>query len=163
MHSTDDISAVTDRTKVWYEEGLIPDYFISPAIRVQEIEGKGLGIIAIADIEPNEIIECCPMKLLTPDKHLDRNWARLHRLMMETVLSDYIFEWSSKHGAVALGYGGLYNHSAHPNATNIRLIKQKKMVIVAQQPIQPGTEVTISYRMIWFKPIDDDPPRVGGK
>lgn len=141
-----------------YREGDIPDYFISPSIRVSEIAGKGLGVRAATNLSVGEIIECCPMKVLAPERGLDKPWARLHRVMLETVFGDYIFEWTTRHGAIAFGYGGLYNHSSRSNATVFRLVKQKRMVFVAKQDIREGEEITISYRHVWFVPSEPADP-----
>ena len=120
------------------------------------IKDKGLGVITRIDVIKDQILECCPVLLLTPDKHLSKEWARLHKTMLETIFTDYIFDWTPKYGAVALGYGGLYNHSSKPTADVIRITKDRKMVIIANQNIKKGVEVTIAYRSIWFHPVEND-------
>ncbi|MBN1827480.1 MAG: SET domain-containing protein-lysine N-methyltransferase [Candidatus Eisenbacteria bacterium] len=163
MHVDNESSGRGDRPV--FREGMIPDYYISPAARPRQIAGKGLGVTAVASIEESEIIECAPVKLLTPNKGLDREWRRLHRVLLETVLGDYVFEWTTHRGAVALGYGGLYNHSSHSNATVIRLIRPRKIVFVAKRAIKPGEEITISYRHVWFQPVEQEEgrPDCGGE
>ena len=143
-------------TRHFYKEGKIPDFYIFPGLKLTEIKGKGLGIVTTTDLIKNQIIECCPVLLLSPDKHLSKDWARLHKTMLETIFTDYIFDWKPKYGAVALGYGGLYNHSSKPNADVIRITKHRRMVIIANQDIEEGTEVTFTYRSVWFQPIEND-------
>jgi len=141
----------------FYRDGELPGYYIFPGLQVVEIEGKGLGVTTAVGLLPGQLIECCPVLLLAPEKKLGKDWARLHRVMLETVFSDYIFGWTPKYGAVALGYGGLYNHSSHPNAETHRITKSRRMVFTAKEAIPAGTEITIAYRTVWFRPVEEVP------
>lgn len=132
----------------------LPDFQICPAVAVRPLPVKGLGVVAIGPIAAGEIVECCPVLVLGPDRSLPDRWSRLHRVMLETVFDDYVFEWNSRHGAVALGWGGLYNHSTHPNARTERHVREKRMTIVAERDIRPGEEITIAYRRVWFAPVE---------
>ena len=145
----DDLNAGKEG-RLFYQNGLIPDYYICPAIRVERIKGKGLGVVATDNIVKSEIIESCPLIVLSPDKRLDKSWKRLHRVMLETMLSQHHFWWTAQYGALALGYGSLYNHSSEPNADIVKYIKRRKMVFVANQTIHEGDEITICYRCVWF-------------
>jgi hypothetical protein len=140
--------------RLFYQNELIPDYHICPAIRVEGIKRKGLGIVATDNILKSEIIECCPMILLSPDKKLDKCWQRLHRVMLETIFGHHHFWWTARYGALALGYGSLYNHSSEPNADIVRYIKQRKMVFIANRNVHRGEEITICYRCVWFDVVD---------
>lgn len=146
--------SIENSRKLFYHSGAVPEFYLSPSVAVVEIEGKGLGVVASARIEESEIIECCPVIVLRPCKQLDTNWRRLHRVMLETVFSDHHFWWDSRNGAMPLGYGCLYNHSARPNAKVLRFIRERKMAFVANQCIEQGEEITHSYRRVWFEPVD---------
>lgn len=140
--------------RLFHRQGVVPDYYISPSIRVRSIQGKGLGVVAIESIQVSEVIECCPVKILTSDNSLDERWRRLHRTMFETLFSDHYFWWTPRYGALALGYGSLYNHSPEPNAEIFKLKRHRKMVFAANQNIAPGSEITICYRCVWFDIVD---------
>lgn len=139
---------------VLFQPDRVPEYYISPAVTVRPVSGKGLGVIAVGKLSPGEVIECCPVLVLGPDRRLPAGWSRLHRVILQTVFDDYVFEWTSRHGAIALGWGGLYNHSAHPNARTERYVRERRMCIVAMREIVPGEEVTIGYRHVWFSPVE---------
>ena len=139
-----------DGGRLLYQNGLIPDYYISPAIRVESIKGKGLGVVATGTIVKSEIIECCPVIVLSPDSKLDKGWKRLHQVMLETMFTHHHFWWTARYGALALGYGSLYNHSSEPKADIVKYIKQRKMVFIANRDLHEGEEITICYRCVWF-------------
>ena len=141
-------------SRLFYQKGVIPDYYICPAIRVERIKGKGLGVVATGNILKSEIIECCSVIVLSPDKKLDNNWRRLHQVMLETMFSNHHFWWTARYGALALGYGSLYNHSSEPNGDIVRYIKQRKMVFIANQNVRAGEEITVCYRCVWFDVVD---------
>ena len=44
-------------SRLFYQKGVIPDYYICPAIRVERIKGKGLGVVATGNILKSEIID----------------------------------------------------------------------------------------------------------
>ena len=145
---------ISDSRRLFYHNGAVPEFHLSPSVAVSKIKGKGLGMVATARIEESEIIECCPVLVLRPCKQLNTNWRRLHRVMLETVFSDHHFWWDSKYGAMPLGYGCLYNHSADPNAEVFRFIRERKMAFVANQCIEEGEEISHKYRHVWFEPLD---------
>jgi hypothetical protein len=147
---------------IYWEEGMVPEFYLFPGLRVIPVEGKGLGVMTTLDLHKGQIIECCPMMLLTPAKCLDPEWAKLHQTMLETIFSDYRFCWTARNNAVALGYGGLYNHSEHPNVDMMRLTKSRRMVVVANQDIDRGTELTFTYKTVWFEPVDPVAPALDG-
>ncbi len=139
-----------DEGRLFYQNGLIPHYYMCPSIGVQSIEGKGLGVVATGKILKSEIIECCPVIVLSPDRELDKGWRRLHQVMLETMFSHHYFWWTARYGALALGYGSIYNHSPDPNADIVKNIRQRKMVFIANQNINEGDEITTCYRCVWF-------------
>ncbi len=128
-----------------FEKGKDFDYFISPKAKLQEVAGKGLGIVAIGDFKENEIIECCPVMLVTYDKELKWNWLkRMYKASVIALFDDYLWWWRGKKSALFLGYGNLYNHSDSSNSAHYKLA-QRKAVFVAKRKIQSGEEITIDY------------------
>ena len=127
------------------------DFFISSKIKVTHIEGKGLGVIAIKDIKPGEIIECSPVIILDAKKTLDGHWQRFYKTMLETLYNEHHYWWTVRHGALVLGYGSLYNHSTDANIDTIKLIKERKIAFISNCPIKKNTELTRAYRTVWFK------------
>lgn len=102
------------------------------------IHGAGRGVFAARDIKADELIETCPMVVMDKKsvQHLDR-----------TELENYYFEWGEdfEHGAIALGFGSLYNHSFVPNAYFDQDIKAHVIRVVALEDIPKGTEITFNY------------------
>lgn len=106
-------------------------------IIIKRIPGKGLGVVAERDIKKGEIIERCPVLVLTPTerKHCEK-----------TILNHYIYPWkSTRSAAVIMGYGFIYNHSFQPNADWKQNFKTNQMVYRAIQDIQKGEEISVNY------------------
>lgn len=138
--------------RIRFEEGVVPDFFISPSVRVAQIDGKGLGVVASETIMAGEIVECCPTIVLKPSRKLEPHWRRLHQVILETLLDEHHYWWTSRYGALPLGYGCLYNHSDNPTIDTHRFLKERKIVLVANQMILEGQELTRRYHKVWFKP-----------
>ncbi len=62
-----------------------------------------------------------------------------------TALAPYLFGFPDDDVVVALGYGSLYNHSDTPNARYIKDADANVVVIVAEEAIAPGDEITMRY------------------
>lgn len=98
---------------------------------------KGIRcIIADSKIKKGELIEECPIILLTKKdiEHIN-----------ETTLTKYEFMWDDEYEAIALGYGSLYNHSEEPNVEWDRDFEKNVFVFTALKDIEPGEELTIDY------------------
>jgi len=107
---------------------------------------KGRGIFATSNIKEGEIIEKCPVLILTPKERLNTE---------KTLLNYYIYPWRSTRGAsVVLGYGSIINHSFEPNADWKQNFKSKTMVYIAIKDIKKGQEITINYN---GEPDDNTP------
>jgi hypothetical protein len=108
----------------------------------------GRGVRAIAAIAEGSEIEVCELIIVPAEQlqNLDR-----------TTLYGYYYGWGSA-GAVALGCGSLYNHSAHPNADYVKDFDASVVRIVALREIHPGDEIRIDYSRggthpLWFEPV----------
>jgi len=123
-------------------------------LEVKYIPGKGRGVFAVTPISEGVNFECSPIIEL-PKKHI----LQIRR----TVIGDYFFRWGEKRreGAIALGYGSLYNHSYTPNA-NFKLNMEENMIeFYSLRAISAGEEVTINYKgdpesqsKVWFDVLE---------
>ena len=70
-------------------------------------------------------------------------------LLNDTFLYEYYFEWgkSGRKGALALGFGSLYNHSYAPNARYLPDFDLNILEFVAVRDIQPGEEICVNYNL----------------
>lgn len=105
---------------------------------IAESPNRGRGIFTDQLIEKNQIIERCPVVALTEQ---DVTHIRL------TTLNHYYFEWGEQktEGAIALGYGSLYNHAFEANAAWHNKLSERIIEFYAIRLIQPGEEVMINY------------------
>lgn len=111
---------------------------ISPASRcnvaVKQSNIHGFGVFAEQDIAPNQLIEAC---YALPVSHSFDD------------LTNYLFA----HGnlfMLALGYGSIYNHSNHPNASYKFNEDSGLLEFTAIRRIQRGEEIYINYGENWF-------------
>ena len=110
-------------------------------IAPRSIPGKGRGVVAQRRFEAGETIERPPVLVIPPDEVA---------LIRETRLASYYYEWGAdcRQGAIALGYGSLYNHSYEPNARFVFHEDQDCLEFIALREIEPGEEITINYNNI---------------
>lgn len=98
---------------------------------------KGLGVFATEDIKKGEVIESCPLIVLTPT---ERQHAE------KTLLSHYMYPWrSTRSASVVFGYGSIINHSFSPNADWRQDFRSSRMVYRALRDIAAGEEITVNY------------------
>ena len=110
----------------------IPSIFVAPSPL------HGLGVFTGATIPANSIIEICPI-LYIPKEDIPS--------LQNTIINDYYFEWDEnlEAGALALGYGSIYNHSFKPNACYDVDMEERTIYIKAHRDIEPGEEIMINY------------------
>lgn len=117
---------------------------------MRETPGRGRGVFALVSFEEGEVIETCPV-IPIPEPEVDP--------IGRTVLGHYFFQWGGTldEGAVALGFGSLYNHTNEPNAMYVRKVSLNVIDFVALRRIEPGEEITVSYHggfgqktKVWF-------------
>ncbi|MEL6924287.1 MAG: SET domain-containing protein [Bacteroidota bacterium] len=117
------------------------EIYVAPS----DIEGR--GVFAAEDIAVGEIIEICPVVVLSKK---DR------KVVHETVLHDYYFRWGRKQkkAAIVLGYGSIYNHSFRPNAVYLRNQEAMTLDVICRKAIKAGDEITFNYN---GDPKDESP------
>lgn len=125
----------------------VRDEFRPVALRIAETPHAGRGVFALEPIASGSLIEECPILELSQDEL---------QVLMPTMLGNYFFQWgpAREEGALALGYGSLFNHSFSPNATYIRKLHTKTLMFVSVRDIAVGEEITVNYNGY---PDDKDP------
>lgn len=93
---------------------------------------KGRGVYAVHHFKKESIIEKCQL-IVFDIKDL------------QGILEGYVFEYSKKKVALALGNGSLYNHSDQSNAFCTIDYKKNILEVKTKRAIKPGEEITIDY------------------
>lgn len=121
------------------------------ALEIRESPGKGRGVFATQFIPEGAVIENAPVIAFNAEQ-----WAFIE----QSLLYHYVFEWGTNGtgGALALGYGSLYNHDYQPNAYYVRQETEGYLRFIAYRDIQPGEEITVNYNgaptcqdPVWFQ------------
>jgi len=98
---------------------------------------RGRGLFTTKNIKKGEVIENCPVLILSPKERLNAE---------KTIFNYYIYPWRSTRGAsMVLGYGSIINHSFKPNADWKQNFKSNTMVYRAIKNIKKGEEITVNY------------------
>ena len=128
-------------------------------LRIDTSPGRGRGVFATRGFERGEVIERCPVLVLSPEEADAAD---------DTALQPYLYEWGSdgESRGLPLGYGAIYNHSLEPNACCEMEQESRAMTVVALRAIAPGEEILVNYNGEpedrsggWFD--GTDPQRVG--
>jgi SET domain-containing protein len=104
----------------------------------------GRGVFAARRFRAGEVVERCPILRVS---------ARDRALLQRTGLRGYVYQRRRGAGAIALGLGSLYNHSAEPNAECELDQDGETLVFRARRAIAASEEITISYGEepdLWF-------------
>ncbi len=124
-------------------------------ISSSSLPSAGMGVFARVDIKEGEIIEEAPI-LIIPDDQLSA--------LVKTELINYFFAWGKgfKEGAIAWGYGSLFNHSYEPNANYIKDFENNMIRFVAIENISRDQEIVMNYNghpgdktKLWFEVRDN--------
>jgi hypothetical protein len=99
-------------------------------IEVREVSGKGMGCFAKCKIGANFAVEKAHVIIVPSDTLCDE-------------LAAYAFDWSSNEAAIALGMGGIFNHSQNPNVDYH--MENGCIYFITQKPVAKGDELTINY------------------
>lgn len=94
------------------------------------------AVIAAQDINRFETIENCPV-ILIPKKEI--------KLVEDTILGWYNYEWNEEYECFVLGYGALINHSYNANTAFIKDFNNQSMNYVAYRDIKEGEEIFVNY------------------
>lgn len=125
--------------------------FVHPLITVRRTSGKGRGVFALGNIDKGTLIETAPVIVMTGAER---------KLLDQTLLHDYIFEWGEKMDecCMALGYIPLYNHSYASNCEYEMDFKKQLISVKCVKDVKQGEELFINYngdadnaRPVWFE------------
>jgi SET domain-containing protein len=125
-----------------------------PFLYIADSQLGGRGVFSTEMIPAGTLVEIAPVIVLPADD--------LKRIHEHSILHDYYFLWSDDgaEGALALGYGSLYNHSYSPNTEYYTNRETMTIDIFAIIDIVAGEEITFNYNgmphdntPVWF----DDP------
>jgi len=115
---------------------ILPHLFIAPSA------GRGRGVYTSEDLVANTIIEISPVLVM----------SGVHRrLLDQTPLHDYIFEWGpeSTECCMALGYIAVYNHAYQSNCEYEMDFGNDLISIRTVRVVKAGEEITINYNGEW--------------
>ncbi|MBS1771653.1 MAG: SET domain-containing protein-lysine N-methyltransferase [Bacteroidetes bacterium] len=116
---------------------------ILPYVHVDETEAKGRGMFTDKFIPADKLIETAPVIIMSGEER---------KLLDQTLLHDYIFEWTpdGENGCcMAQGYISVYNHSYTSNCEYFMNYEDKTISIKAVRDIEAGEELTINYNGDW--------------
>lgn len=103
---------------------------------IKNTKKYGRGLYATRNFKKGEIIEVSPVVVI--DK-MDT------RLISDTNMNMYVFEWSKDSSALALGYGSLFNHSKKYNVSYMNSFRSKEIVFMTTRKIRKGEQLFIHY------------------
>ncbi len=113
---------------------LIPHLYIDTA------KDKGRGVFTAKKIAADTVIETAPVVVMTTAER---------KLLDQTRLHDYIFEWQENGCCMALGYIAVYNHSYTANCEYFMDYDTDTMFVKSIREIEAGEEITINYNGDW--------------
>ena len=131
---------------------------INKALHIQDTTLKGKGIFTKKNLPADLIVETAPVIVMTDTER---------KLLDQTLLHDYIFEWQATDDAplaccMALGWVPLYNHSYAANCEYFMKYDDNTIYIKTARPISAGDELTINYNgdwnneaPVWFDAVND--------
>jgi len=102
----------------------------------------GRGVFTSENIDKGTIVEESPVIVMTNDER---------KLLDQTLLHDYIFEWGEKKDqcCMALGYVPVYNHSYKSNCEYEMDFENQVIRIKAMHFIKANDELFINYNGKW--------------
>jgi SET domain-containing protein len=115
---------------------------ILPTLIIGPTAASGRGVFTTADMEENTLIEIAPVIVMSGEER---------KLLDQTLLHDYIFEWGHDRNlcCMALGYVPLYNHSYHSNCEYEMDYDRRLISIKTVRFIKAGEELFINYNGDW--------------
>lgn len=115
---------------------------ILPVIFIAPTDNMGRGVFTSESIEEGTIIETAPVIVMSREER---------RLLDQTLLHDYIFEWGAKKDqcCMALGYVPVYNHSYRSNCEYEMDFENDTISIKTVRYIKKGEELFINYNGDW--------------
>ena len=115
---------------------------ILPSLYIAETKLMGRGVFTSADIDEGAVVEESPVIVMSKGER---------KLLDQTLLHDYIFEWGEKKDecCMALGYIAVYNHSYRSNCEYEMDFNREMIIIRTVHFIKAGEELFINYNGNW--------------
>lgn len=115
---------------------------ILPSLYIHSTRLMDRGVFTEKDIEPNRLVEVAPVIVMSAEEK---------KLLDQTALHDYIFEWGEDDTqcCMAMGYVPVYNHSYHSNCEYIMDYQNRQISIKTVRKINAGQELFINYNGDW--------------
>ncbi len=115
---------------------------IDPSLYIDETNEKGRGVFTKKPIPANTVVEISPVIVMSADER---------KLLDQTLLHDYIFEWgpNSDQCCMALGYISIYNHAYQSNCEYEMDFGNASVRIRTVRMIEAGEELFINYNGDW--------------
>jgi len=115
---------------------------ILPSLYIVETKMMGHGVFTSENIRKGAVVERSPVIVMSAEER---------KLLDQTLLHDYIFEWGEKKAlcCLALGYVSIYNHSYRSNCEYEMDFKKLEITVRAVQSIKAGEELFINYNGAW--------------
>ncbi len=118
---------------------------ILPSLFIGLSGSMGRGVFTSEDLEADLTIEISPVIIMNAEER---------KLIDQTALHDYIFEWGEDHKqcCMALGYVAVYNHSYQSNCEYEMDFDAGNITISTVRPIKAEEELFINYNGNWNDP-----------
>lgn len=115
---------------------------ILPCLYIALTKSMGRGVFTSENIDEGTIIEESPVIVMSKEER---------KLLDQTLLHDYIFEWGEKKDqcCMALGYVPIYNHSYKSNCEYEMNFKKEIITVRAVHFIRAREELFINYNGPW--------------
>lgn len=115
---------------------------ILPCLYIASTKNMGRGVFTSENIDEGTVIEESPVIVMSKAER---------KLIDQTILHDYIFEWGEKKDecCMALGYVAAYNHSYKSNCEYEMDFEQNTISIKTMHFIKAGEELFINYNGDW--------------
>ncbi len=109
-----------------------------PALYFRDVKQKGRSVFSTAAIRAGDCFARFPLLILQ---------ASDYAAVMETQLADYFFSFNKEEQvlALALGFGSLFNHATHSNATYTIDHTLQQVHFFAVKDIPENCEICINY------------------
>ncbi|MEN9339613.1 MAG: hypothetical protein RIQ62_925 [Bacteroidota bacterium] len=121
---------------------------IHAALYTAHTPTRGWGVFSHEDIEADTLIEISPVVVMTQDEK---------KLLDQTTLYNYIFDWQGDACCMALGLIPVYNHACPSNCEYFQDYEEGIIYIKTVKTIQAGDELFINYngdfdneKPVWF-------------
>ena len=115
---------------------------ILPCLYIASTSNMGRGVFTHESIQKDTIIEVSPVIVMSKEER---------KLLDQTLLHDYIFEWGEKSQqcCMALGYVAVYNHSYKSNCEYEMNFDEQMISIKTIRYIKAGEELFVNYNGDW--------------